>query len=69
MRRLAASDGGTEGGGGEGGGGEGGGEGGGGEDVIYGRVSDTKGNYETLTISKPELKEFMFGPDVIEIMM
>ena len=40
-----------------------------GEDVIYGRVSDTKGNYETLTITKPELKEFMFGPDVIEIMM
>ena len=40
-----------------------------GGDVIYGRVSDAKGNYETLTITKPELKEFMFGPDVIENMM
>tara|TARA_B100000242_G_scaffold129410_1_gene91421 strand:- start:91 stop:612 length:522 start_codon:yes stop_codon:yes gene_type:complete len=40
-----------------------------GGDVIYGRVSDAKGNYETLTITKPELKEFMFGPDVIEDMM
>ena len=40
-----------------------------GEDVIYGRVSDAKGNYETLTITKPEVKEFMFGPDVIETIM
>lgn len=37
-------------------------------DVIYGRVSDSKGNFETLTITKPEFKEYLFGPEVIEVM-
>ena len=40
-----------------------------GENVVYGRVEFIDGNYETLTISKPEFKQFLFGPNVQEIMM
>ena len=40
-----------------------------GERVVYGRVSHRKGNFETLTISKPEFREYLYGPSVIEIMM
>ena len=35
-----------------------------GENVVYGRVEFIDGNYETLTISKPEFKQFLFGPNV-----
>ena len=40
-----------------------------GENVVYGRVEFIDGNYETLTITKPEFKQFLFGPNVQEIMM
>jgi hypothetical protein len=40
-----------------------------GENVVYERVEFIDGNYETLTISKPEFKQFLFGPNVQEIMM
>ena len=39
------------------------------ENVVYGRVEYRKGNYETLTITKPEFKQLLFGPNVQEIMM
>ena len=34
------------------------------EKVTYGVVESTQGNYEMLIITKPDLKEFMSGPDV-----
>ncbi len=38
-----------------------------GDEVIYGRVEHSQGNFETLIITKPEFREYMSGPDVLRV--